>query len=641
MYMKKLTLLLAIICSISLFAEPQYGVVYVKAGATGTGASWSDAMGDIQLAINEAKSPTKPRKDVWIAKGEFVITKCIDMKDSVNVYGSFAGTETTLAQRAKVTNGNAWDFVNPTTLKGSNARIVQTAVNLKMETVFDGFIVTDGNGDGSATQFAGGGIFLRPGMVAQNCIVKNNSSKNAGGGVSMYPGGTVRYCLIKDNTHITGASGGGGININTTVGLIGIVDNCEITGNSSTVRGGAINTQGTGMTYITNCKIYNNKAVDGTTLKGGGALYIAAAQASNNLIYNNNGASVVYINGSSMYNNTIVKNVGSVYMAAGTTNLSNNIVWACATDDTGATPTSVGGAVATTFTVKNNATYNPVTTENGWIIADNIQFSSNANNGDVTPSNPGTTGTGPKFVGDNHRFIGVALSELERDSLKNANFELAPLSPCVNSGIMVAEVVKDITGLARPQGFPVATAKYDIGAYELPYYTIVAGEAVDAGGKIYDKLGVLLTKDFTKGYAKGDKYELFFEAKTANPIYRAYYTISDDNGITFKGSQVNFTSEIDKDGMWSTTVKNSFKVSVEWVKPTAVKGLNDSGIVCFGTNNGVQIQGLTANKEVKIYNMSGMQMSKINAEGTDLFVPLNRGVYFVVMSEGSQKVIVK
>ena len=624
----------------SIFAEQKNGIVYVKAGASGTGTSWSDAMGDIQLAINEAKLVSATRKDVWVAAGNFTITLCINMADSVNVYGSFAGTETTLAARAKVANGKAWDFVNPTTLTGSGVRIVQSVSNLDMETVVDGFILTGGNGIGSATSGAGGAVFLRPNLALQNCIVKNNASTNTGGGVSMYPGGTIRYCLVKDNVQTVGASGAGGVNVNTTVGLKAYIENCEITGNSSTMRGGAINTQGSGMTYVSNNKIYNNKAVDGTTLKGGGALYLGAVQVANNLIYNNTGGTAVYINGGTMYNNTIVKNVGGVYMAGGVTKLSNNIVWGCATDETNATPTSTGGAGSTTFTLYNNANYNPVASDKGWIIADNFEFSSNATNGDVTDPKPGTVGSGPKFIKPTN-FIGVPLDVAQKLNLDSANWELTALSPCVNSGINVAEVTQDFYGTNRPQGFPVVDAKFDIGAYELPYYTVVAGEAPDAKGEIYDALGVLLVQNFTKGYAKGGKIELFFAAKTAAPIFRAYYTISTDNGLTFTGSQVNFTTEIDKDGFWKSTVTNSLKVSVEWLAPNAVKSLSDAGIVCFGTNDGVQIQGLTANKEVKIYNMSGMQMSRVTAEGANLFVPLNRGVYFVVLSEGSQKVIVK
>ena len=134
--MKKITFIFAILCSISaLHAEAQHGVIYVKPGATGTGASWSDALGNIQEAITTAKADPAARKDVWVAAGEFEISTAISLLDSVNVYGSFAGTESAVSERAKVAAGKAWEFSNPTTLKGNNSRLIQVAAALDIPTV--------------------------------------------------------------------------------------------------------------------------------------------------------------------------------------------------------------------------------------------------------------------------------------------------------------------------------------------------------------------------------------------------------------------------------------------------------------------------------------------------------------------------
>lgn len=97
--MRKILFILCISLSVGLFAEPQNGVVYVKSGGTGSGTSWTDAMGDIQAAISAAKSDDALRKDVWVAAGEYTITSSISMIDSINVYGGFAGTETALEER--------------------------------------------------------------------------------------------------------------------------------------------------------------------------------------------------------------------------------------------------------------------------------------------------------------------------------------------------------------------------------------------------------------------------------------------------------------------------------------------------------------------------------------------------------------
>ena len=181
--MKKITFIFAILCSISgLFAESQHGVVYVKPGATGTGASWNDALGNIQEAITAAKADPAARKDVWVATGEFEITSAISLLDSINVYGSFAGTESAVSERAKVAGGKAWEFSNPTILKGNGARLVQAGGHFDMETVVDGFIMKDGNGIGSALSASGGAVVVRGNVVFQHCIMRNNAASGAGAG---------------------------------------------------------------------------------------------------------------------------------------------------------------------------------------------------------------------------------------------------------------------------------------------------------------------------------------------------------------------------------------------------------------------------------------------------------------------------
>lgn len=642
--MKKLTLLFALVCSLQLLAEPQNGVIYVKPSATGTGASWADALGDIQTAINLAKSENPAaRKDVWVAAGDYTITTCISLLDSVNVYGSFAGTETAVSERAKVTNGKAWEFVNPTTLTGNGARLMQVASAFDIETVVDGFVLTNGNGKGSVTDGSGGAILIRPNVVVQNSIVKNSSSAAAGGGVMLNTGGTVRYCLIKNNVHTTGANGGGGIFCNTsTSGFIGYIENCEITGNSSTIRGAGVGVQGNTNTYVSNCKIYNNIAVDGITMKPGAGIYTNSAnnRIVNCLVYNNTGASAVYYNGGSFFNNTVVKNVGGLYTGTNTTNLTNNVVWACVTDVTGAIATSITGAANATATVHNNATYNPLPTDKSWSIADNILLSSNISNGDVLDPAPGTVGSGPKF----HKvssFFGAATTPEQLLNLDSVNWNINNASPLVNMGKVVATVTNDFAGVTRPQGFPIVDAKYDIGAYELPYYLVVAGEGETGNGYVYSSMGEVLVKDYTYGYAKGSKLELFFEPKAGYKIDRAYYTVSTDGGSTFTGAEVDFMQDIDQDGFWSMTVQSSFKVNVVWSLLSALQNFKSSQINCFGTSGGVQINGIEKQETIRLFNLSGMEVHKVNTSAGDVFINVPQGIYVVRIADKAAKVVVK
>lgn len=641
--MKKILLSLALITSMSVFAEPQNGVIYVKPGATGTGASWNDALGNIQEALTAAKINSAARKDVWVAAGEFEITTVVSLQDSVNVYGSFAGTESAVSERAKVAGGKAWEFANPTILKGKGARLMQAGGHFDMETIVDGFIMQDGNGIGSALSASGGAVVVRGKVVFQHCIMRNNAATGSGaGGAAIMTGGTIRYCLIENNTQSGGANGGGGIFSNPPAGYPSYIEHCEVRRNSSTIRGAGLGIQGAEMTYVSSVKIYNNVAVDGTTPKPGAGIYTNSStnRIINSLIYNNTGATSVYFNGGNLLNNTIVKNIGGIYGAGNVINMTNNIVWACFTDATLATATSISGAANSNSTIHNNATYNPLPTDKSWNLADNVLFSSNISNGDVTEPAAGTLGSGPKF-NKVSSFVGASTAPEHLLNLDSVNWSINGASPLVNIGKTVAAVTDDYTGLPRPQGYPQAEAKYDIGAYELPYYIIVAGEGDSGNGYIYSGLGEILAKNYTYGYAKGSKLELFFEPKKNYEIERAYYTVSNDGGLTFTGKEVDFKTEIDKDGFWSVAVNNSFKVSVIWRSLTAVNSLTDAGIICYGKQGGIQINEIEGTQKIHIFNSSGMMVKSIDNNTSEVFIPMHQGFYLVKINDGVQKVIVK
>jgi hypothetical protein len=640
--MKKLTLLLTILFSMQLMAEPQHGVVYVVPNGTGTGSSWTDALGNIQDAITLARSQNPAaRKDVWVAAGEYTITTAISINDSVNIYGSFAGTETAVSERARPEGARAWVFSNPTILRGQGTRLMQAGGHLDMETVVDGFVMTNGNGIGSTLSTSGGAVVTRGKVVYQHCIMRNNTATGAGGAAIM-TGGTIRHCLIENNVHTTGANGGGGIFSNPPAGYPSYIEHCVIRGNSSTIRGAGIGVQGVEMTYISNLEIYNNTAIDGTTMKPGGGIFANSSnnRVSNCLIYNNTGGTAVYYNGGNLYNNTIVKNVGGIYFAGNMINAANNIVWACATDLTGTTPTSISGVANTTWSIRNNATYNPIPTDKGWNIDENIQFSSNVSNGDIPEPAPGTVGSGPKFVKVTS-FIGTALTDDEKLNLDSANWSLNTLSPCVNAGMTVAVVINDFEGNNRPQGFPVETAKYDIGAYELPYYTVVAGESASAKGFIYSAMGELLAENFTQGFAKGSLIELFFEAAAGYKIGRAYYVTSTDGGLTFTGPEVDFSSELDQDGFWSARVYASFKVKVDWVSLTGLNRIDNTLVQCFSTGNGIQIQGMQEGDVLRVYHITGSLLSEVISQGSQTHIPTPKGTYIVRLNNAVQKVVVQ
>lgn len=646
--MKKIILFVAFCLSLGgAMAEQKNGIIYVKQGATGTGASWNDAMGSIQAAITLAKTDNLLRKDVWVAAGEYSIATCISMADSVNVYGSFAGTETSIAERAKVAGGRAWEFTTPTILNGGNAsRLFQSTGPFDMPTVVDGFTLTNGNGVGSSSSGNGGGVIVRHNFILQNSIVQNCTVSNgSGGGVSFNGGGTVRYCLIKNNTQSTNANGGGGIylGLNSSGGVNGLVENCVITGNTTNVRGGGIATNGaSAISTVSGCEIFNNKAINGTTLLPGGGVHVnqTPGVVKNCVIYNNTGTNALYYNGGSfVYNNTVVKNIGGIYVASVAT-VVNNLVWGCATDATGATPTSISGIVNSSTIAQNNATYFPIPTDKSWTTADNIVFSSNWSNGDVANPPAGSVGSGPKF---NHvsRFYGASTTSDELIQLDSVNWSIPMVSPCLNMGKNIAGVTTDILGVSRPQGYPAESALFDIGAYELPYYSVVAGEPATANGAIYSALGVLLPENYSFGYAKGDKVELFFQPNNGYTIDRAYYTVSTDGGTTYTGGQTDITSNINSEGFWIGTVIAPFKVSVVWKNLTALKEINTDKIKCIVSENGVNIIGLNVGDKVSLYGSNGVLVNQSQAMSNQVNISLSKGIYILRVGDSAKKLIVK
>ncbi|MDR1811135.1 MAG: right-handed parallel beta-helix repeat-containing protein [Prevotella sp.] len=650
--MKRLqTILFAALCTAGVWAEPQNGVVYVKAGASGTGASWGDALGDIQAAIVKAKEDDSKRKDVWVAAGTYILSTPVSMQDSIDVYGGFAGIESAPEQRAKIANGKAWEFANPSILKGNESMLVNFVANYDVPTTLDGFTITDGNG---MPGNRGGGVLIRNNGVLQNCIVTNCATVGGGGGIEIYGSGAVRYCLVKDNSQTTSANGGGGIFCNNSHTSPAYIENCEITSNKSTVRGAGCGIQGGGYTYLRNCIIYNNSAVNEATLMPGGGIYTNSDtnEGINNIVFNNTGTNSIYLKTKKFANNTVVKNIGGVYIATGTNTceIKNNIVWACVADVAGTVATSLSGVAVSDMPVQNNATYNQLPTDKGWALGDgNILFSSNVSNGDIEEPKEGTVGSGPKFAKVTS-FIGAIdaalVSQEEYAALYqeflNADWSLNSNSPCVNAGQNLEYNLADITGGNRPQGFPFETAKTDMGAHELPYY-VVAFAAYDASkGSIYDENGTELTSGDLLGFAKGAEFMLYFLSQNGNKPFKVTTIRSNNGGLTFEGEESDITGELDADGLWTSKAFFPFQIKVQWTEDENALSSVDAGkIRCFDAGNSIRIENLPSVGNLRIYRADGALAYRADRVGGTVTVSLPSGVYIVHAAGFAQKTVIK
>ena len=155
-------------------------VIYVKKGATGNGASWKNACGNLQEAIKNAEDGA----EIWVAKGTYTGEKPGSLTDEfsavfniidkdIKLYGSFAGTE--MHPDERILSGE-----NATILDGKGSRVLY-AKGLSYISLIDGFTITGGNETEGSIK-CGGGIAVRTASLnIRNVIISGNRAYYGGG----------------------------------------------------------------------------------------------------------------------------------------------------------------------------------------------------------------------------------------------------------------------------------------------------------------------------------------------------------------------------------------------------------------------------------------------------------------------------
>jgi len=318
-------LLMAVMAGLSLTSVHAKTIYYVKVSGTGDGTSWGNAAGNIQDMIDKAVAGD----EVWVAVGTYFPTtqtgtsensKTFLIKDGVNLYGGFAGNETSINNRQlrpDVGEGKTeiWELTNETFLSGgidnendswsqtdffgeawrwsvSGAggdcqTVVTCSADVISETYIDGFFICCGNYRGIDTRGKtiiqncivgfnpGRGIYNEIGVIA-NCYIGINS----GGGIYNSTG-TVSNCMIDRNTVYDNlgvrCDGGGVINVSGDIIDCDIMNNQAITFQASAMNyginptgyGGGISTESG---KIDKCRVMNNTLFSYNTATGGSML---------------------------------------------------------------------------------------------------------------------------------------------------------------------------------------------------------------------------------------------------------------------------------------------------------------------------------------------------------------------------------
>jgi hypothetical protein len=493
-------------------------IIYVNQNATGenNGSSWSNAYINLQNALKNAPFGSQ----IWVADGTYNPSSLdnreasFQLKNTISLYGGFAGGETSFSQRNITANqtilsgdlGQSSEF-------SDNSYHVVNASNVTNSAILDGFTISDGNAN---TANGGGGIYSNASQATfRNLRIENNKAINGGG---ILFGSSSSHILTNITFVNNNSSGDGGAVYNKGNNYF---YGSEFSNNTAGEEGGAI------FNEITSVYIEGTSFNSNTATIAGGAVYFndtllnKRERIVNSLFNNNNsplgGAIYNYDSNAEGINLTFVSNEAqegaAVYSEGGEDELTpkyyNSIFW---DNDATSDPAQIFNSGENTF-VRNS------------IIQGGYEGEENLDNV-------------PQFV--------------DREA---ENFRLASNSPAINTGFN--DVVLEEQDIANRER--IVNETVDIGAYEFSELVGISVNDVTVveGNEESTTLNFTLTLDgaaeepVTVEYAIGDN--------TA--------TVEDDytgaNGtITFAPGETEQTISVDILGDTIVEENESFSVTL-------------------------------------------------------------------------------
>lgn len=284
------------------FAAFGQNVVYVTPSGAGnqSGSSWGNALPGTQLQPRLGAATAGMQ--FWIAGGMYKPTTGTDrnasfsLRNNVEVYGGFAGTESTLAQRPTINSTTP----SATTLSGDirvagdrndNTYTVFRNTGLNASAVLDGVVIRDGAGapwgGGMFNNGYGTGGQCNPNV--RNCLFTQNSAEWGGAvynfGINGGNSSPVFIDCVFSQNRAFSNHGGAMYNDATNGTSSPTLTNCQFTQNIAAGRGGAVANNaesGTANSVLTNCVFSQNTANQG----GGMANYASGNVTANPTLTN-------------------------------------------------------------------------------------------------------------------------------------------------------------------------------------------------------------------------------------------------------------------------------------------------------------------------------------------------------------------
>ncbi|MEI6752140.1 MAG: hypothetical protein WCK78_03135 [Paludibacter sp.] len=158
---------------------------YVKPQSQGTadGSSWNNASASLQQMIDQSTVGD----NIYVAYGTYL--GGFSLKDGVNIWGGFSGTETQVSDRQPSTQ--------QTILSGNKTmRVLTQNVDFTTTTIIDGFVITQGKSE------TAGAAWLMKNAILTNCLIMENNGATVASTVYSTGGSSLINNTIVKNSVI-------------------------------------------------------------------------------------------------------------------------------------------------------------------------------------------------------------------------------------------------------------------------------------------------------------------------------------------------------------------------------------------------------------------------------------------------------